>query len=97
MANAPLAGRDGESYSLICISEKQKYFCGRGWTGHNQAASGGEVICPSGNRIEPFSPPSFRGAPTAPRKRGPTCEPGIHNPASWLLAWSTDTDQVPNS
>ena len=26
-------GRDGYSYSLICISEKQKYFCRRGWTG----------------------------------------------------------------
>jgi hypothetical protein len=27
MANAPLAGRDGKSYSLILVSEKQKYFC----------------------------------------------------------------------
>jgi hypothetical protein len=25
-------GRDGKSYSLICISEKQKYFRERGWT-----------------------------------------------------------------
>jgi hypothetical protein len=25
-------GRDSQSYSLICISEKQKYFCKRGWT-----------------------------------------------------------------
>src|SRR5450631_4011286 len=32
LRNAPLSGRDGESYSLICISEKQKYFCQRGWT-----------------------------------------------------------------
>jgi hypothetical protein len=34
MANAPLAGRDGQSYKVICISEKQKYFLQRGWTGH---------------------------------------------------------------
>jgi hypothetical protein len=33
LRNAPLSGRDGYSYSLICISEKQKYFCKRGWTG----------------------------------------------------------------
>jgi hypothetical protein len=26
-------GRDGYSYSLICISEKQKYFRKGGWTG----------------------------------------------------------------
>jgi hypothetical protein len=25
-------GQDGKSYSLICISEKQKYFCKGGWT-----------------------------------------------------------------
>jgi hypothetical protein len=28
-------GRDGKSYSLICISEKQKYFCEGGWTRAN--------------------------------------------------------------
>jgi len=33
IANRPSVGRDGKSYSLICISEKQKYFCKRGWTG----------------------------------------------------------------
>jgi hypothetical protein len=38
-------GRDGQSYSLIFISEKQKYFCKRGWTGRKSEA---EVICPSG-------------------------------------------------
>jgi hypothetical protein len=38
MANAPLAGRDGESYSLIWISEKQKYFCERGWTSGKRKA-----------------------------------------------------------
>src|SRR3990170_697578 len=27
-----LVGRDGQSYSLILISEKQKYFCKGGWT-----------------------------------------------------------------
>src|SRR6202790_5027827 len=43
-------GRDSESYSLISISEKQKYFCQRGWTGHNSKASRGEVICPSGSQ-----------------------------------------------
>jgi hypothetical protein len=26
-------GRDGDGYSLICISEKQKYFCRQDWTG----------------------------------------------------------------
>ena len=29
---APLLGRDGYSYRVICISEKQKYFCEGGWT-----------------------------------------------------------------
>jgi hypothetical protein len=33
MANAPLSGRDGKSCSLIFISEKQKYFFERDWTG----------------------------------------------------------------
>jgi hypothetical protein len=33
MANAPLPGRDGKSYKLICISEKQNYFCQGDWTG----------------------------------------------------------------
>jgi hypothetical protein len=33
MANAPPSGRDGEPHRLICISEKQKYFCMRDWTG----------------------------------------------------------------
>jgi hypothetical protein len=32
MANAPLAGRDGCTVELIWVSEKQKYFCKRGWT-----------------------------------------------------------------
>jgi len=46
LRNAPLSGWDSKSYSLICISEKQKYFCKRGWTRHNCKA---EVICPSGS------------------------------------------------
>src|SRR6202790_104133 len=46
----PSVGRDGESYSLILVSEKQKYFCKEGWTRQMQEAS---LICPSGNRIEP--------------------------------------------
>src|SRR5258708_16183563 len=33
IANRPSVGRDCKSYSLICISEKQKYFCEGGWTG----------------------------------------------------------------
>jgi hypothetical protein len=33
MANAPLSGRDDKPHRLICISEKQKYFCQRDWTG----------------------------------------------------------------
>jgi hypothetical protein len=45
MANAPLSGRDGKSCSLICISEKQKYFFGRGWT---KKKLEGPEICPSG-------------------------------------------------
>jgi hypothetical protein len=32
-------GQDGKSYSLICISEKQKYFCKRGWTRANRKAN----------------------------------------------------------
>src|SRR5450631_4108136 len=50
LRNAPLSGRDGKSYSLIFISEKQKYFFQRGWTRHNSTANGGEVICPSGRQ-----------------------------------------------
>jgi hypothetical protein len=46
----PSVGRDGESHSLILVSEKQKYFCKGGWTRQMQEAS---LICPSGNRIEP--------------------------------------------
>jgi hypothetical protein len=42
-------GRDSESYSLIWISEKQKYFCKQGWTSASPVRS---LICPSGNRIE---------------------------------------------
>jgi hypothetical protein len=52
MANAPSVGRDGESYSLICASEKQKYFCKRGWTG---GFGNREVICPSGQAACPIS------------------------------------------
>jgi hypothetical protein len=48
LRNAPRVGRDGKSYSLICISEKQKYFCKWDWTGHNCRA---ELICPSGSRL----------------------------------------------
>ncbi|SHJ32636.1 hypothetical protein SAMN05444159_0320 [Bradyrhizobium lablabi] len=33
ISSRPSVGQDGKSYSLICISEKQKYFCKRGWTG----------------------------------------------------------------
>jgi hypothetical protein len=51
MANAPLSGTGWQSYSKILISEKQNYFFKRGLTRHNQAASGAEVICPSGQRF----------------------------------------------
>ena len=33
MANAPLPGRDGKPHRLICISDKQNYFCIGDWTG----------------------------------------------------------------
>src|ERR1700681_2388225 len=36
IAIRPSVGRDSESYGLICISEKQKYFCKRGWTSKNR-------------------------------------------------------------
>jgi hypothetical protein len=45
LRNAPLSGWDGKSYSLICISEKQKYFRQRGW---RSSKSKDEVICPAG-------------------------------------------------
>src|SRR4030081_1043104 len=48
LRNAPPSGTGWQIIQLIFISEKQKYFCQRGWTRHNQAAHGGEVICPSG-------------------------------------------------
>jgi hypothetical protein len=43
----PSSGRDSESYSLVFISEKQKYFCKRDWTADLQTAA---LICPSGNQ-----------------------------------------------
>jgi hypothetical protein len=46
-------GRAGESYSPISISEKQKYFCNGDWTSCSSKATGYELICPSGGRIEP--------------------------------------------
>jgi hypothetical protein len=45
VAQRPSFGTGCKSYSLIYISEKQKYFCKRGWTRHNCKA---ELICPSG-------------------------------------------------
>ena len=36
LANAPLGGTGWQIIRLICTSEKQKYFCKRGWTRHNQ-------------------------------------------------------------
>jgi hypothetical protein len=53
----PSVGRDGESYSLICISEKQKYFCERGWTTDHRTAA---VICPSGKSAEDTSTQKVR-------------------------------------
>jgi hypothetical protein len=35
----PTVGQDGKSYSLICISEKQKYLCRGGWTGQSPTRS----------------------------------------------------------
>jgi hypothetical protein len=35
LRNAPLSGTGCKSYSAIFVSEKQKYFCERGWTRHN--------------------------------------------------------------
>jgi len=46
VAQRPSSGMDEESYSLVLISEKQKYFSKRGWTRHNCK---GELICPSGS------------------------------------------------
>ena len=43
----PSSGQDSESYSLVFISEKQKYFCKRDWTADHQTAA---LICPSGNQ-----------------------------------------------
>src|ERR1700731_4017763 len=48
IAIRPFGGRDGESYSLIWTSEKQKYFCKWGWTGQTHKPS---LICPSGRRV----------------------------------------------
>jgi hypothetical protein len=39
IAIRPSVGRDGESYSLIWISEKPKYFCERGWTSGKRKAN----------------------------------------------------------
>jgi hypothetical protein len=44
MANAPLSGRDGKSYSLIIVSEKQKYFFKRGWTRQANQVSAAQRI-----------------------------------------------------
>jgi hypothetical protein len=48
-----LVGRDANHVTLICSSEKQKYFCERGWTRHD---CGGEVICPSCCFVAPDNP-----------------------------------------
>jgi hypothetical protein len=45
LRNAPLCGAGCKSYSVILVSEKQKYFFKRGWTGGERGA---QVICPSG-------------------------------------------------
>src|SRR5258708_34276755 len=39
ISSRPSVGQDGKSYSLICISEKQKYFCERGWTSATRKAN----------------------------------------------------------
>jgi hypothetical protein len=63
-------GRDAEQYSLICISEKQKYFFKRGWTEHRAA---NEVICPSGNRLlMRFARDDARGIHCFAQKQPPT-------------------------
>jgi hypothetical protein len=48
----PSCGTGCRSYSLIFISEKQKYFCAKGWTGVSRVRA---LICPSGNWIDSFS------------------------------------------
>src|SRR6202158_3821698 len=47
IAKRPSGERDGESYSLICISEKQKSFLQKGLDKRKPA---GQLICPSGSR-----------------------------------------------
>src|SRR5258707_127757 len=39
ISSRPSVGQDGKSYSLICISEKQKYFGKGGWTGQSPTRS----------------------------------------------------------
>ena len=59
LRDAPLSGTGWQIIRLICTSEKQKYFCWRGWTAHANHGMGRELICPcrqSGIRLSSFSP-----------------------------------------
>ena len=69
---------------LIWGSEKQKYFCQRGWTGGGETA---EVICPSGrfvavrsDKIATIYGREFLCAVIPGRAKR---EPGIHKPGSF--------------
>jgi hypothetical protein len=45
IAKRPSEGRDGGIYTTDLSSEKQKYFCKRGWTANS-------LICPSGKSAD---------------------------------------------
>jgi hypothetical protein len=45
IAKRPSEGRDGGIYTTDLSSEKQKYFCKRGWTANS-------LICPSGKSVD---------------------------------------------
>ncbi len=42
-----LSRRDGANTTLIWVSEKEKYFCGRGWTENSQKLPDGQISWPA--------------------------------------------------
>jgi hypothetical protein len=67
LANAPLSGWDGKSYRVICPSEKQKYFCSRGWTTPANHGMGGAGDLPDGSAlVRDILPVHMNGNPLKP-------------------------------
>ena len=71
LRNAPPKGRDGTDIAVIWVSEKQKYFCKRGWTGFSDLPVGQIRLNVKGNFFSIVIPeraqrePGIQGFPDA--------------------------------